>query len=234
MNNMDELFPKFQKNIENLIEDEEGNIPGKKLLVLGTMIVVLGSLMSIDVFAGHRSHSSHKSHSSHGSGSGGHSNHESHESHSSHTSHSDHGSHSNTHTSHSSHTSGLKHNNHLSHQSHASHVSAEHVSHSNAHSSHASHTSHSNLASHSNSLYSSEGDVTYNAPATSDVPTIKTPAVTATADTFKLPDVNQNIEFPNSTPASSIMPSLAVPASSVESKIDVGDIHQPSATDKIK
>ena len=42
---MDELFPKFQKSIENLIEDEEGNIPGKKLLVLGTMIVVLGSLM---------------------------------------------------------------------------------------------------------------------------------------------------------------------------------------------
>ena len=201
MNNMDELFPKFQKNIENLIEDEEGNIPGKKLLVLGTMIVVLGSLISIDVFAGHRSHISHVSHSSHGSGSGGHSNHgshESHESHSSHTSHSDHGSHS------------------------------------NAHSSHASHTSHSNLASHSNSLYSSEGDVTYNAPATSDVPTIKTPAVTAGVDTFKLPDVNQNIEFPNSTPASSIMPSLAVPASSVESKIDVGDIHQPSATDKIK
>ena len=214
MNNMDELFPKFQKNIENLIEDEEGNIPGKKLLVLGTMMVVLGSLMSIDVFAGHRSHSSHKSHSSH-----------------------------------SSHTSGSGHYDHLSHQSHASHVSANHLSHvshasnpdhgshgshSNAHSSHASHTSHSNLASHSNSLYSSEGDVTYNAPATSDVPTIKTPAVTATADTFKLPDVNQNIEFPNSTPASSIMPSLAVPASSVEAKIDTGDIHQPSATDKIK
>ena len=54
MNNMDELFPKFQKSIENLIEDEEGNIPGKKLLVLGTMIVVLGSLMQMDVFAGHR------------------------------------------------------------------------------------------------------------------------------------------------------------------------------------
>lgn len=53
MNNMDELFPKFQKSIENLIEDEEGNIPGKKLLVLGTMIVVLGSLMQMEVFAGH-------------------------------------------------------------------------------------------------------------------------------------------------------------------------------------
>ena len=105
MNNMDELFPKFQKSIENLIEDEEGNIPGKKLLVLGTMIVVLGSLMQMEVFAGHRSHSSHKSHSSHSSGTSGHGNHGSHESHASHTSHSDHGSHSNTHSSHASHTS---------------------------------------------------------------------------------------------------------------------------------
>lgn len=56
MNKMDELFPKFQKNIENLIEDEEGNIPGSKLLMLGTMIIVLGSLLSVDAFAGHRSH----------------------------------------------------------------------------------------------------------------------------------------------------------------------------------
>lgn len=31
---MDELFPKFQKSIENLIEDEEGNIPGKNYLCL--------------------------------------------------------------------------------------------------------------------------------------------------------------------------------------------------------
>ena len=173
MNNMDELFPKFQKSIENLIEDEEGNIPGKKLLVLGTMIVVLGSLMQMDVFAGHRSHSSHKSHSSHSSGSSGH-------------------------------------GNHGSHESHASH------------------------ASHSNSSYSSEGDVSYKAPAAADVPTINTPVVTATADTFKLPDVNQNIELPNGTPASSIMPSLAVPASSVGTKIDAGEIHQPSATDKVE
>ena len=195
MNNMDELFPKFQKSIENLIEDEEGNIPGKKLLVLGTMIVVLGSLMQMDVFAGHRSHSSHKSHSSHSSGSSGHGNHGSH---ASHASHSNHGSHSNT------------------------------------HSSHASHTSHSNTSAHSNSSYSSEGDVSYKAPAAADVPTINTPVVTATADTFKLPDVNQNIELPNGTPASSIMPSLAVPASSVGTKIDAGEIHQPSATDKVE
>ena len=198
MNNMDELFPQLQKSIEDLIEDEEGNIPGHKLLMLGTMIVVLGSLMQVNVFAGHRSHSSHRSDSSHSSGSSGHGNHGSHESHSSHVSHSDHSSHSNT------------------------------------HSSHASHTSHSNTSSHSNSSYSSEGDVTYSAPAASSVPTIKTPAVTATADTFKLPDVNQNIELPNGTPASSIMPSLAVPASSTATRIDTGKIHQPSTTDEIE
>lgn len=198
MSNKDDLFPKFQKSIEDLIEDEEGNIPGKKLLMLGTMIVVLGSLLSMDVFAGHRSHSSHKSHSSHSSGSGSHGSHSSHESHASHTSHSDHGSHL------------------------------------NMHSSHASHTSHSNSASHSNSLYSAEGDVTYKAPAASSVPTISTPVVQATADTFNLPDVNQNIELPNGTPASSIMPALAVPASSVSIKLDNTDMHQPSPTDEVK
>lgn len=29
MNSMDELFPNIKRNLENLIEDEEGNIPGK-------------------------------------------------------------------------------------------------------------------------------------------------------------------------------------------------------------
>ena len=100
---MDKIFPEFQKNIENLIEDEEGNIPGNKLLALGTMIIILGSLMTMDAFAAHRSHSSHsshRSHSSHSSGSHGnshsnHGSHESHQSHQSHTSHSNTGSHSN-------------------------------------------------------------------------------------------------------------------------------------------
>ena len=62
------MFPKFKKNISDLIEDEEGNIPGNKLLMLGTMIVVLGSMMQMDaVQAVHGSHKSHTSHSSHGS-----------------------------------------------------------------------------------------------------------------------------------------------------------------------
>ena len=63
MNDKENLFPTFQKSIEQLIEDEEGNIPGKKLLMLGTMMVVLSSLMSINIFGAHRSHSSHRSHS---------------------------------------------------------------------------------------------------------------------------------------------------------------------------
>lgn len=182
MNNINELFPKFQKSIENLIEDEEGNIPGKKLLVLGTIIVVLGSLMQMEALAGHRSHSSHRSHISHSSGTGGHGNHGSHES----------------------------------------------------HSSHSSHTSHSNTTSHSNSTYSAEGDVTYSAPDAANVPAINTPVVTVTDDTFKLPDVNQNIELPNGTPTSSMMSSLAVSVSSELTKIDVGEIHQPSATDDVE
>ena len=50
---MDELFPKIQKSIETLIEDEEGNIPGNRLLMLGTMVIILGSLFSTEAFAGH-------------------------------------------------------------------------------------------------------------------------------------------------------------------------------------
>ena len=210
---MDNLFPSFAKSIESLIEDEEGNIPGNKLLMLGTMVIILGSLLSSEVFAAHRSHSSHSSHSSHRSSS-----HSSHGSHSSHESHSNHGSHSN-HSNHGSHSSHGSHSNHSNHGSHSSHQS---------------HTSHSNTVSHSNSLYSAEGDVTYSAPAASEVPGIAVAPVTVTEDTFALPEVNQNIELPNGTPTSSIMPSLAVPATSVGTKIDAGDIHEPSATEKVR
>lgn len=169
----DELFPKMKKEINKLIEDEEGNIPGGKLLMLGTMIVVLGSLMSIDAFADHRSHSSHKSHSSHSSGSGSY--------------------------------------NHGSHESHQSHQSAaDHSNHSNAHSSHSSHTSHSNTARHSNSKYSSEGDVTYG-PDASSIKGVSVQPATAPADSFHLPKVNENIQNPDGTPISSIIPAIGVP-----------------------
>ena len=185
---MNNLFPEFQKSLENLIEDEEGTIPGKKLLTLGTMVIILSSLLSVDAFAGHRSHSS---------GSGGHGSHSSHESHQSHESHSNHGSHSN-------------------------------------HSNHSSHSSHSNVGSHSNSRYSAEGDVTYSAPAVEKIPSISAPAVEMNADTFSLPEVNQNIQLPNGTPASSVLPSFAVPASTTASQMDDLQMNTPSSTDVVE
>lgn len=180
---MDNLFPKFMKNIADLIEDEEGNIPGNKLLMLGTMIIVLGNMLAMNVFAAHSSHSSHQSHSSHSSGSDG---------------------------------------NHSNHGSHESHVS------------HQSHTSHSNTSSHSNSLYSAEGDVSPSAPSASMIHGIAVPPVAVTEDAFVLPEVNQNIELPNGTPTSSIMPAFGVPATSVGTKIDVGYINSPCAIENIE
>lgn len=212
---MDNLFPEIKKGIETLIEDEEGNIPGKKLLTLGTMVLILGSLFPLDLFAAHRSHSSHKSHRSHSSGSHGNSsNHESHVSHQSHVSSSNHGSHS----SHSSDSAGVTHSNHGSHSNHSNHAS------------HASHTSHSNTGSHSNSRYSAEGDVTY-APEASTIKGVSVPPVETTEELFMLPDVNQNIETPNGTPGAGILPNLGIPASTPGTKIDAGSINQPSATE---
>ena len=190
MNNANDLFPKFQKNISDLIEDEEGNIPGNKLLMLGTMIVVLGSMMQMD--AVQAVHGSHVSHRSHVSGSGGHGNHGSHESHSSHSSHSNHSNHSSGHSN-STHSSGG-----------------------------------------SGGSGGGSGSSSNSASAAASVPTIKSAPVTANADTFKLPGVNQNIQLPNGTPASSVVPSLAVPTSTIATKITAGIKHHPSATEKIK
>ena len=39
------LFPTIQKSLESLIEDEEGNIPAGKLLTIGTLIVLLSSVL---------------------------------------------------------------------------------------------------------------------------------------------------------------------------------------------
>ena len=74
----------------------------------------------------------------------------------------------------------------------------------------------------------------YSAPSASKVPGITVAPVATTEDTFVLPEVNDNIEMPNGTPISSIMPAFAVPASTPGVKIDSGDIHEPSATEKIK
>lgn len=194
---MDELFPKIKKSIEDLIEDEEGSIPGNRLLMLGAMVIVLGSILTMDGLAGHRSHSSHRSHRSSNSG---------------HTSH---------YSGHASHASSRTHTNHASHDSHESHQS------------HISHTSHSNTAAHSNSRYSAEGDVTY-APPASSIPSVAAPAVSQTQDTFHLPDVNQNIQNPNSTPTSGIMPTLAVPSATNTAQFDSGDLKTPPASEAVE
>lgn len=183
MNNVEEMFPKFKKNISDLIEDEEGNIPGNKLLMLGTMIVVLGSMMQMDaVQAVHGSHKSHTSHTSHGS-----------------------------------------------HGDHYSHVSG--------HSNYSNHASHSNGTS---GTYAGSGSFAGGSSSNSDasaaasVPTIKSAPATANADTFKLAGINQTIQLPNGTPASSAIPTLAVLTSSSATQVDAQIRHQPSATEKIK
>ena len=74
----------------------------------------------------------------------------------------------------------------------------------------------------------------YPAPSASKIPGISVPPVAVTEDTFTLPEVNQNIEVPNGTPVSSILPAFAVPAATPETKMESSEIHEPSATEKIK
>lgn len=40
-----ELFPKVKKSINDLIDDEEGNIPRSKLVVIGSTIMLMGMIM---------------------------------------------------------------------------------------------------------------------------------------------------------------------------------------------
>ena len=104
-------FPEIKKSIQNYLYEEEGNITRNKLLMVGSLAVVMSVLFALDAEAGHRSHSSHSSHrsSSHGSGHESHVSHQSHQSHQSGSGHSSssHGSHSSG--SHSS--GGAAHNN---------------------------------------------------------------------------------------------------------------------------
>ena len=55
-----------------------------------------------------------------------------------------------------------------------------------------------------------------------------------TADTFGLPEVNQNIQLPNGTPVSSVLPSFAVPASTTASQMDDLQMNTPSPTDSVE
>lgn len=149
-----ELFPKVKKSINDLIDDEEGNIPRSKLVVIGSTIMLMGMIMGIDVYATHRSHTSHSSHSSTSY----------HRSHVSHTSARGGGSHSN-HSSHSSHS-----NTHSSHSSHSSHANTHSSApaHANTHSSAPAHVNSNTTPQHANSA---GGSIL----GTSEIPKIETP-----------------------------------------------------------
>lgn len=132
-------FPDIAKSISNYLYEEEGNITRNKLLMVGSMAVVMSVLFALEVDAGHGSHKSHNAHTSHQSGghSSGHSNHGSHESHTSSSAHSNHGS-----SSHSNHSSSAASHHNTTHSSrHASHISRHQSSHHSA-SDHVSHSSH--------------------------------------------------------------------------------------------
>ena len=134
--------PAIIKKISDFLYEEEANISRKKIISVGTLIVLATILLSEDIFAKHYSHSSHSSHSSHVSSSHGssHSNHYSHQSHQSHSSHVSSGGHS-------SHSSSVGHTNHSSSVGHNSHSSTV------THSAHASHSSSATIhASHSSSV----------------------------------------------------------------------------------
>ena len=68
------------------------------------------------------------------------------------------------------------------------------------------------------------------APAASTIQGVTVEPVKTTEQMFQLPNVNQNIEAPNRTPGSGILPNLAVPATTTGAKIDAGKLHEPSAT----
>ena len=104
-----ESFPQIHKSISNYLYEEEGNITRNKLLMVGSMAVIMSVLFVLDADAGHSSHRSHSSHSSHSSGYSSHSSHVSHISHTSSTGHSSHSS-----GGHSSHSSS-SHSNHSNH-----------------------------------------------------------------------------------------------------------------------
>lgn len=62
------VFPKIQQSVSNFLYEEEANISRGKLLMIGSLMVVVGILINPEgSFAAHRSHSSHSSHRSHSS-----------------------------------------------------------------------------------------------------------------------------------------------------------------------
>ena len=111
----DFLFPHINESIENFLFDEEGNIPRSKILVIGSMLIIMGLLLSEDVYAAHRTHRTHSTHRTHYTHrSGGHMTHNTHSTHSTHV--------SSTHSTHSNHSTHSTHSNHGTHSTHSNSV----------------------------------------------------------------------------------------------------------------
>ncbi len=56
-------FPDIPKSISDYLYEEEGNITRNKLLMVGSMAVIMSVLFALEADAGHGSHVSHGSHS---------------------------------------------------------------------------------------------------------------------------------------------------------------------------
>ena len=52
-----DFFPKLERSLEDFLYEEEGNITRNKMVMVGSLVLVLSLLMYDEVFAGHRSHS---------------------------------------------------------------------------------------------------------------------------------------------------------------------------------
>ena len=79
-------FPKIKKTICDFLSEEDGSMTRKKVVAIGSILLIMSLLTPVDAYAKHVSHSSHvsgdgihsNSHSSHASAVTQHSNHASH------------------------------------------------------------------------------------------------------------------------------------------------------------
>lgn len=166
-------FPDIPKSISDYLYEEEGNITRNKLLMVGSMAVVMSVLFALESDAGHGSHKSHKSHTSHSSGL--------------------HTQTDNSHSSHSSssHTNLIKQTSHSNATHYAHHVS--HISgpskHPSSHGSHhQSHVSSKTAPSHTNAKI----------PNTSNsFPKVLTPQESANSLLPESVDLIKDLSIPN-------------------------------------
>ena len=69
-------------------------------------------------------------------------------------------------------------------------------------------------------------------PSASEIPGVEKIAEIP-KEALKLPDINEHIEVPNSTPTSQFVPVLSVPTTSTTTEMDIEEINIPSDTDRV-